>query len=153
TSTGLPVDSNGDRVGGPFVWLTAPALLGGVAVIGYALAHSATFLALKADGPVRERCAQFAARWAPLCLLPAALWALLVQTQSGGTLLSWSLVVVAVAAALFGWVQARRRNEGLAFIGYAGFGVSGVAAIFAGMFQIGRASCRESVEVGEGGRV
>src|SRR5699024_10607240 len=33
TSTGLPVDSNGDRVGGPFVWLTAPALLGGVAVI------------------------------------------------------------------------------------------------------------------------
>src|SRR5699024_11354725 len=62
TSTGLPVDSNGDRVGGPFVWLTAPALLGGVAVIGYALAHSATFLALKADGPVRERCAQFAAQ-------------------------------------------------------------------------------------------
>src|SRR5690625_72670 len=134
TSTGLPVDGNGDRVGGPFVWVTGPALLGGLAVIGYALAHSATFLALKADGPVRERCAQFAARWAPLCLLPAALWAVLVQLRSGGTVLSWSLVVVAAGAALFGWAQARRRNEGLAFIGYAGFGVSGVAAIFAGMF-------------------
>ncbi|HWU27743.1 MAG TPA: cytochrome d ubiquinol oxidase subunit II, partial [Microbacterium sp.] len=65
TSTGLPLDANGDRVGGPFVWLTLPAVLGGLAVVGFALLHSATFLGLKADGPVRERAGRFAGRWAP----------------------------------------------------------------------------------------
>ena len=44
------------------------------------------------------------------------------------------LVALAVVGAGFGWVQARRRREGLAFVGYAGFGLFGVAAIFAGMF-------------------
>ncbi|GAA4782765.1 cytochrome d ubiquinol oxidase subunit II [Microbacterium gilvum] len=134
TSTGLPLDENGNRVGGPFVWLTLPAIVGGLAVVGFALAHSATFLALKSDGPVRERAGRFAARWAPLCLVPAAVWALWVQLRFGGTPLSWALTAVAVAAALFGWLQARRRREGLAFVGYAAFGFAGAGAVFAGMF-------------------
>ncbi|WOF23332.1 cytochrome d ubiquinol oxidase subunit II [Microbacterium betulae] len=134
TSTGLPLNENGDRVGGPFVWLTPMAVLGGLAVVGYALAHSATFLALKADGPVRESAGRFAATWAPLCLAPAAIWALWVQFQQGGSLLSWAFVVLAVVAAAFGWTNARRRREGFAFTGYAGFGLFGVAAIFAAMF-------------------
>src|SRR5690242_12674410 len=53
TTTGLPIDENGDRVGGPFVWLTPVAVLGGLAVVGFCLVHAATFLALKTDGPVR----------------------------------------------------------------------------------------------------
>lgn len=134
TSTGLPIDANGDRVGGPFVWLTLPAVLGGIAVIGFSLAHSATFLALKADGAVRERAGAFASRWAPLCLVPMAAWAVWVQVEHGGNLLSWTLVVLAVIGALFGWLQARQRREGLAFTGYAAFGTFGVAAVFAGMF-------------------
>jgi cytochrome d ubiquinol oxidase subunit II len=134
TSLGLPIDGNGDRVGGPFVWLGWPAVVGGLAVVGFSLAHSATFLGLKADGPVRERAAVFAARWAPLCLVPAAVWALWVQLEHGGNAVSWMLVGLAVVAAGFGWVQARRRREGLAFTGYAAFGVLGVASIFAGMF-------------------
>ncbi|UNK69920.1 cytochrome d ubiquinol oxidase subunit II [Microbacterium sp. H1-D42] len=137
TSTGLPIDANGDRVGGPFVWLTLPAVIGGLAVVGFALAHSSTFLGLKADGPVRERAGQFAARWAPLCLVPAAVWALWVQfSHGGGSVLSWAFIVLAVVAALFGWLAARRRNEGWAFIGYAGFGLFGAGAIFAGMFPL-----------------
>lgn len=134
TSTGLPLDENGNRVGGPFVWLTLPAIIGGLAVVGFALAHSSTFLALKSDGPVRARAGRFSSRWAPLCLIPAAVWALWVQFAHGGTVLSWALVAVAVVAAIYGWLHARRRQEGRAFIGYAGFGVFGVAAIFAGMF-------------------
>ncbi|MCH1884328.1 cytochrome d ubiquinol oxidase subunit II [Agrococcus sp. ARC_14] len=134
TSLGLPIDGNGDRVGGPFVWLGAPAILGGLAVVGFSLAHSATFLALKADGPVRERSARFAATWAPLWLVPAAAWALWVQLEHGGNALSWTLVGLAVVAAAFGWLQARRRKGGLAFTGYAAFGLFGVAAIFAGLF-------------------
>jgi cytochrome d ubiquinol oxidase subunit II len=136
TSTGLPLDANGDRVGGPFVWLTLPAVLGGLAVVGFALAHSATFLGLKADGPVRERAGRFAARWAPLCLVPAAGWAILVQFEHGGGVLSWALVVLAAVAALIGWTAARARREGIAFAGYAGFGLLGAASIFAGMFPL-----------------
>ncbi|MDT0156576.1 cytochrome d ubiquinol oxidase subunit II [Microbacterium sp. ARD32] len=136
TTTGLPIDANGDRVGGPFVWLTPPAVLGGLAVVGFALAHAATFLGLKADGPVRERAGRFAARWAPLCLVPAAIWAILVQFAHGGSVLSWALIALAVVAAGFGWTAARRRSEGFAFIGYAGFGVFGAGAIFAGLFPL-----------------
>ena len=29
STTGLPLNANGDRVGGPFAWLTPPAILGG----------------------------------------------------------------------------------------------------------------------------
>ena len=134
TSLGLPINDNGDRVGGPFVWLTPVAIVGGLAVVGFSLAHSATFLGLKADGDVRTRSADFAARWAPLCLVPAAIWALWVQFAHGGNVLSWVFVALAVVAALFGWLQARKRKEGLAFTGYAAFGAFGVAAIFAGMF-------------------
>ena len=134
TSLGLPIDGNGDRVGGPLVWLGWPAVVGGLAVVGFALAHASTFLGLKADGPVRERAGDFSARWAPLCLVPAAVWAVWVQLEHGGTVLSWALVGLAVVAAGFGWLRARRRQEGLAFLGYAGFGLFGVGAIFAGLF-------------------
>ncbi|MER7797208.1 cytochrome d ubiquinol oxidase subunit II [Microbacterium sp. NPDC096154] len=134
TSTGLPLNANGDRVGHPFVWLTAPAVIGGLAGVGFALAHGATFLALKSDGPVRVRAARFAATWGPLCLVPAAVWALWVQFQHGGGILSWTLVGLAVAGAAFGWRSARARREGRAFTGYAAFILFGAASIFAGMF-------------------
>ena len=44
TTTGLPLDANGDRVGGPFVWVTGPALLGGLAVVGFSLAQAWAFI-------------------------------------------------------------------------------------------------------------
>ena len=136
TSLGLPINANGDRVGGPFVWLTVPAVLGGLAVVGFSLAHSATFLGLKADGPVRERADRFAAVWAPLCLAPAAVWAIWVQLAHGGNALAWTFIVLAVVGAVSGWIAARRRREGWAFIGYAGFGLFGAGAVFAGMFPL-----------------
>lgn len=136
TSLGLPINANGDRVGGPFVWLTVPAVLGGLAVVGFSLAHSATFLGLKADGPVRERAGRFAARWAPLCLAPAAVWAIWVQFAHGGSTLAWTFIVLAVIAAVVGLISARRRREGWAFVGYAGFGLFGAGAVFAGMFPL-----------------
>lgn len=135
TTLGLPIDGNGDRVGGPFVWLGVPAIVGGLAVVGFSLAHSATFLALKADGPVRERSARFAAGWAaPLCLAPAAVWAVWVQLEHGGNPLSWTLIGLAVLGGSLGWLRARQGREGLAFAGYAAFGLFGTAAIFAGVF-------------------
>ena len=129
TTTGLPIDANGDRVGGPFVWLTPTAVLGGLAVVGFCLVHAATFLALKTDGAVRERAGRDVVRMAPFALLPLVGWVLLVQVQSG-SIVSWTLVGVAAGAAVLGWLAARRRLEGRAFLGFATFLVAGAAAIF-----------------------
>ncbi|MGV3712352.1 cytochrome d ubiquinol oxidase subunit II [Pseudolysinimonas sp.] len=129
TTTGLPIDANGDRVGGPFVWLTPAAILGGLAAVGFCLVHAATFLALKTEGPVRERAGRDVVRMAPVALLPMVGWALLVQFQTGSAV-SWSLVVLAALAAVLGWFAARRRLEGRAFLGFAGFLVAGSASIF-----------------------
>src|SRR5699024_10362132 len=135
-SLGLPIDANGDRVGGPFDWLSWPAVLGGLAVVGLALAHSATFLALKADGPVRRRAARFAARWAPLCLLPLLVWTVAVQLEHGAGPVGWTLTLLVVVSGGVGLARARQGREGLAFTGYAGAGLSGLAAIFLAMFPV-----------------
>jgi cytochrome d ubiquinol oxidase subunit II len=135
TTTGLPIDANGDRVGGPFVWLTLPAVLGGLAVVGFALVQGATFLALKTDGEVRVRAGRDVVRFAPFALLPIVGWVLLVQVQTGN-LASWLLVGVAVAAVVFGWFAARRRQEGRAFLGFSGFLVAGAASLFVAIYPV-----------------
>jgi len=135
TTTGLPIDANGDRVGGPFVWLTPVAVLGGLALVGFCLVHGATFLALKTDGPVRERMGGLVPRLAPVALLPIAGWAILVELQ-GGNVVSWILLGLAVVVGVAGWVFARRRREGWAFTGFAAFGAFGAASIFAAVFPV-----------------
>ncbi|MEO8263412.1 MAG: cytochrome d ubiquinol oxidase subunit II, partial [Pseudolysinimonas sp.] len=135
TTTGLPIDADGNRVGGPFVWLTPIAVLGGLAVVGFCLVHASTFLALKTEGPVRERAGRDAVRLAPVALLPIVGWVLVVQFQSGD-LLTWGLVVLAVAAVVFGWLSARARREGRAFVGYAVFLILGAASIFVAVFPV-----------------
>ena len=55
TTTGLPLNANGDREGGPFAWFSGYAVLGGLAVVGFSLLHALAFLALKTDGDVRHR--------------------------------------------------------------------------------------------------
>ena len=133
TTTGLPIDANGDRVGGPFAWLNGYAILGGLAVVGFCLVHGAVFLGLKTLGPVREKSRRFVVRWAPITLLPIVGWVLAVQLASG-TLITWMLVVAAVAAVVYGWLAARGGREGRAFIGIAAFLVLGAISIFAAAF-------------------
>lgn len=133
TTTGLPIDANGDRVGGPFVFLNGYAILGGLAVIGFCLAHGANFLALKTDGGVRVKTGRFAVRWAPLALLPIVAWVLIIQFQHG-TIVTWALVVLAVVAVLFAWLSARAGREGRAFTGMAVFLALGAASIFAAVY-------------------
>jgi len=135
TTTGLPLDAQGDRVGGPFAWFTPMAVVGGLAVVGFCLVHGATFLALKTDGLVRERAGRRAVRWAPVALIPMAVWAVVVQLRHGSAV-GWGLTVVAVAAALLGWIAGRRRREGLAFTGVAGFAAAGAAGIFAAVYPV-----------------
>ncbi|MBN9606209.1 MAG: cytochrome d ubiquinol oxidase subunit II [Actinomycetales bacterium] len=135
TTTGLPIDANGDRVGGPFAWLTWQAVLGGLAVVGFALVHSAAFLALKTTGPVRERMGAFVTKAAPVALLPIVAWVLLIQFTTGNVA-SWLLVVGAVVAIVLGYVAALRRREGRAFLGIAVFVALGAAAIFTAVYPV-----------------
>jgi cytochrome bd ubiquinol oxidase subunit II len=135
TTTGLPLDADGNRVGGPFAWLTPYAVIGGLAVIGFCLVHAAVFLGLKTNGAVRDRAKAFAVRVGPFALLPIVVWVLAVQVMSGSPL-TWGIVVIAVVAIVFGWVNARRGREGLAFIGVSAFLTAGAASIFAAVYPV-----------------
>ena len=135
TTTGLPLDENGDRIGGPFAWFSGYAVLGGLAVVGFCLVHAAAFLGLKSDGVVRERSGVWFRRWTPLALLPIVVWVLAVQLRTGSPL-TWVLVLVAVAAVLWGMSSGRAGREGRAFAGVALFLVAGAASIFAAVYPV-----------------
>jgi len=135
TTTGLPINENGDRVGGPFAWLNGYAILGGLAVVGFCLVHAAVFLGLKTDGSVREFARSFVVRWAPVALLPIVGWVLVVQFMNG-KVYTWALIAVAVVAVIWAWLSARVGREGRAFIGMAIFLVFGAASIFASAYPV-----------------
>jgi cytochrome d ubiquinol oxidase subunit II len=135
TTTGLPIDANGDRVGGPFVFLNVYAILGGLAVIGFCLVQGAAFLALKTEGDVRVKTGKIAWKWSPVFLLPIVAWVLVIQFQSGD-ILSWALVVLAVVAVLLAWLSAKAGREGRAFLGYSVFLAFGAASIFAAVYPV-----------------
>jgi cytochrome d ubiquinol oxidase subunit II len=133
TTTGLPLDANGDREGGPFAWFSGYAVLGGFAVAGFALLHALAFLALKTDGEVRHRARRWFVRLLPVLLLPMAAWAASVQLLFGKT---WTLALLAAAvfAAGTAWIQARKGKEGRAFLATGMFLVGGTASIFGAVF-------------------
>jgi cytochrome d ubiquinol oxidase subunit II len=135
TTTGLPLDANGDRVGGPFAWLTWYAVLGGVAVVAFALVHGLAFVALKTDGGIRARAHRAFVRWLPLAILPLVAWVIAVQLRTGAWW-SWLLTLVAAVAALTAWMLARRGSEGRAFIGLALTLAAGAAAIFSAVYPV-----------------
>jgi len=83
TSIGLPINANGDRVGGAFAWASWPVLLGGLSLVGFALVQGLAFVALKTDGDIRHRARTALVRWLPLLLLPIVLWVLYMQVTTG----------------------------------------------------------------------
>jgi cytochrome d ubiquinol oxidase subunit II len=133
TTTGLPLDANGDRDGGPFAWFSGNAVLGGFALAGFAVVHALAFLALKTDGEVRHRARRWFVRLLPVLLLPMAGWAVSVQLLFGKT---WTLALLAAAvlAAAAAWIQARKGKEGTAFLATGIFLVGGTASIFGAVF-------------------
>jgi cytochrome d ubiquinol oxidase subunit II len=135
TTTGLPLNENGDRVGGAFAWFTPYAVLGGLAVVGFCLVHAATFLALKSDGTVRVFANKFFLRWSPVLLLPIVAWVVVVQFRSD-KLYTLALVLVAVVAIVWAYFSGRAGREGRAFAGTALFLVAGAASIFANVFPV-----------------
>lgn len=135
TTTGLPLDANGDRVGGPFAWFSGYAVLGGAAVVGFALVHALAFLALKTDGEIRARAHLAFRRWMPLGILPLVAWVVAIQLRSG-VWWSWALTAAAAVSAVASWALAQRGSEGRAFLLMAAFLTTGAAAIFGAVYPV-----------------
>ena len=133
TTTGLPLNANGDRVGGPFAWFNGYAVLGGLAVVGFSLVHAAAFLALKTDGEVRLRAKALVLRWLPVALLPMAAWAAVLVLRHGKAITVATLLLAALGAAA-AWLLAKAGRDGLSFAGLGTFVVAGSATIFTAVF-------------------
>jgi cytochrome d ubiquinol oxidase subunit II len=135
TTLGLPIDADGNRVGGAFAGIGWPAVLGAVAVLAFSLVHGAVFLALKTDGPVRLAARAFARRWSPVAALPLLLWAGLVQLRSGTTATA-VLWLVAALAVLVAWARIRVDREGHAFTAWAVVLLGSAATIFGAAYPV-----------------
>ncbi|WP_369138997.1 cytochrome d ubiquinol oxidase subunit II [Modestobacter versicolor] len=135
TTLGLPIDADGNRVGGAFAGVGWPAVLGGVAVLSFSLVHGAVFLALKTDGPVRLAARRFARRWSPVAALPLLLWAGIVQLQDG-TAVTAVLWLVAALAVLVTWARVRVDREGQAFAAWAVVLLASAATIFGSVYPV-----------------
>lgn len=135
TTTGLPLNANGDRVGGPFAWFSGYALLGGFAAVGFALIHAMAFLALKTDGDLRHAMRKLFVRWLPVAVLPLALWVVLV-VAAHGKWFGWVLTALAVVAVAVAWLLARRGREGQAFAAMGVFLIGGTSAIFSSVYPV-----------------
>lgn len=135
TTTGLPLNEHGDRVGGWHAFLNRYAIIGGLAVVGFSLIHGAAFVMLKTDGEMRHRARAFAMKWMPLFLLPLVAWVLAVQFDNDKTW-PWVLVAVAVAAVVSSWLSLRAGREMPAFLGLAGFLLAGAISIFGAVYPV-----------------
>ena len=133
TSMGLPINENGDRVGGAFAWVSLPVLLGGLGFVGFALVQGLAFVALKTDGDIRDRARNTLVRWAPVLLLPIVAWVLTLDFTTGNGI-SWLCTILAVVAVLIAWISAKGGREGRAFAGLSVFLAFGALAIFTAMY-------------------
>jgi len=127
---GLPLDADGNRVGGPLAWLSWGAVLAAVATVGYCVVHGAIFLALKTDGPLRRAAARLGQRALPLAAVPLLAWSGIVQLRAG-TPLTGALWTLGPIAAGFAWWRLRAGREGQAFLGWSGLLITCLGTIFA----------------------
>jgi len=135
TTLGLPLNENGDRIGGAFAWLTWHAVLGGVAVVAFCWIHALAFLRLKTDGPVREEAGKLVGRWLPVAALPMLLWAVWVLANNNSTL-AWVCLALSVVALIAAGVMGRSGKEGKSFIALGVMLLAAVAAIFVAAYPV-----------------
>ncbi|XKH54914.1 cytochrome d ubiquinol oxidase subunit II [Citricoccus nitrophenolicus] len=135
STTGLPLNANGDRVGGPFAWLSWEGVVGGLAVVGFSLAMGWAYLGLKTDGAPREAAHRHLTRWLPLYLLPMGAWGVVVVSRQD-SLIPWILLTLALAAALGALMAAQLRREGWTFIALGASLLTGAAGIVLAVFPV-----------------
>ncbi len=135
TTLGLPLNENGDRIGGAFAWLNWHAILGGVAVVAFCWIHALAFLRLKTDGAVRHEAGKLVGRWLPVAILPLVAWALLVLLDHDSGI-AWAVMGLAVIALAASMISGRAGREGVSFIALGVTLLAGVAAIFTAAYPV-----------------
>ncbi|WP_323961551.1 cytochrome d ubiquinol oxidase subunit II [Arthrobacter sp. JZ12] len=135
TTTGLPLNANGDRVGGPFVWVSFDALLGTAAVVLFCVVHALAFLVLKTHGPIRERARRLLIRLLPVGILPLLAWAARVFVD-GGTLWTALALAIAVVAATASWFAERSARDGWGFVWLGVSLAASLACIFGSLYPL-----------------
>lgn len=133
---GLPLDADGDLQGGSLMAFLNPySILGGLALVVFSLAHGATFLALRTDGPVRARMTRLGVR---LGLIGAvvfgafAAWTFAAYTAGDrGALSAGASATIGLAAGAL----ALARGHALVAFWLNGLGLLGyVAQLFIGLY-------------------
>ena len=130
---GVPIDIDGEYVGGFFNLLNPYALLGGATTLLLFVTHGAMFISLKTDGRIRHAARDLALRVgiaAALVAVPFMLW---TQFQSGNVG-SAVLFVVAAVCLVAGLAAVRMGREGWAFIGTFLTIATAVAGLFVALF-------------------
>ena len=129
---GIPLSANGQFVGDSlWSFINAYSLLGGLTLLTFALAHGATFLALKTAGPVQERNEAWARRFdvvAGALMTAFALWT--YWEYSRGDAAALVAGIVAVLAMLVALIA---NGRGRPFIAFWAHGVA-IAAFVAQIF-------------------
>ncbi|HET7690685.1 MAG TPA: cytochrome d ubiquinol oxidase subunit II [Nocardioidaceae bacterium] len=130
---GVPIDAEGEYVGGFFNLLNAYALLGGVMTLLLFMAHGAMFIALKTEGNLRREARSWAGRLGSGAAVAAV--AFLAWTQvSTGNVASAALFVLAAASLVGGLVAIDQFREGWGFVGTFVAIALGVAGLFVALF-------------------
>lgn len=133
TTTGMPLNSNGDNTGGPFVWLNLYAIIGGLGVVGFSLLQGLLYLCLKTAGEIQVRASRIVNTWGPVLLLPLVAWVVIVVVRSGHWW-GWVLLVCAAVALVMQWLLNRAGLQKVGFMAQAAFLLLGVAAIFSSIY-------------------
>lgn len=133
TTTGLPINANGDNTGGPFAWVNLYAIIGGLGVLCFTLGHGLMFVSLKTDGEIRQRARDQAVKLGPFLALPLVLWVLIVQIMHGA-LWGWAIIVVAAVFLVLSWLRLRTGDEKSAFLFQGLFLAMGVLSVFTSIF-------------------
>jgi cytochrome d ubiquinol oxidase subunit II len=111
---GVPLDADHEFTGTLLTLLRPYALLGGVTTVLVFALHGAAFLALKTDGPVRERAARVAVT-AGLFAIPAGAAFLLWTLLDGAPAWAVAPVLVAALGLAGGTLAAARGRSGRSF--------------------------------------
>ncbi len=130
---GVPIDADGEYVGGFFNLLNPYALLGGLTTLLLFLTHGAMFISLKTDGRIRHEARSLAARIGVAAAAVAVAFLLWTQVDTGNVG-SAVLFVGAAASLVAGLVAVGAGREGWGFLGTFVAIVLAVAGLFVALF-------------------
>jgi cytochrome d ubiquinol oxidase subunit II len=130
---GVPIDRQMEYTGGFFNLLNPYALVGGLTTLLLFLTHGAIYIALKTEGPIRERARALAVKVGLAAAVVAVVFLVWTQLMTGnlGSALFFVLAAGSLVAALVFVLQVR---EGWAFIGTFACLALAVAGLFVALF-------------------